>query len=162
MASVANPVANPTAILEISEVQAAAGKLGLDVATLEIRDRIKLDHAFRPWQFTPDGKGIYAQLSNEHAVISYDLAARKVVKRLDLRVKPGTDAWLLSAMIAVLVQENLIARDWLAAHADGLDDVLPHFASLDVAAYCATCGVEEELVRTTTRRIAAAATSPFP
>ncbi len=73
-----------------------------------------------------------------------------------LQVKPGTDAWLLSAMIAVLVQENLIARDWLAAHADGLDDVLPHFASLDVADYCARCGIAEDLVRSTARRIARA------
>src|SRR5262249_21151265 len=52
-----------------------------------------------------------------------------------LAVKPGTDAWLLSAMIAVLVQENLVARDWLDAHADGLGDVLPHFASIDIADY---------------------------
>ena len=43
----------------------------------------------RPWQFTPDEKGLYAQLSNEHAVVAYDLAARKVVRRLDLPVKPG-------------------------------------------------------------------------
>jgi anaerobic selenocysteine-containing dehydrogenase len=75
---------------------------------------------------------------------------------IHLQVKPGTDAWLLSAMVAVLVQENLLAREWLEAHADGLDDVLPHFASLDVAEYSARCGVPEELVRKTTARIAAA------
>jgi DNA-binding beta-propeller fold protein YncE len=60
-----------------------------DVETLRPLHRIRLDKPFRPWQFTPDEKGIYAQLSNEHAVVSYDLAARKVVKRLDLPVKPG-------------------------------------------------------------------------
>jgi DNA-binding beta-propeller fold protein YncE len=60
-----------------------------DVNTLQTLDRIRLDNAIRPWQFTPDEKGIYAQLSNEHAVVAYDLAARKVVKRLDLPVKPG-------------------------------------------------------------------------
>jgi DNA-binding beta-propeller fold protein YncE len=60
-----------------------------DADTLHIRDRIRLDNAFRPWQFTPDEKGLYAQLSNEHAVVAYNLAARKVVKRLDLPVKPG-------------------------------------------------------------------------
>jgi anaerobic selenocysteine-containing dehydrogenase len=75
---------------------------------------------------------------------------------IHLQVKPGTDAWLLSAMVAVLVQENLLARDWLAAHADGLDDVAMHFVSLDVADYCSRCGVPEELVRTTVRRMAAA------
>ncbi len=75
---------------------------------------------------------------------------------IHLQVKPGTDAWLLAALIGVLVQEDLIARDWLAARADGLDDVLPHFRALPVAEYCGACGVPEETVRATARRIAAA------
>jgi DNA-binding beta-propeller fold protein YncE len=60
-----------------------------DVDTLAVRDRIKLDRAFRPWHFSPDEKLIYAQLSNEHAVVTYDLASRKVIRRLELPVKPG-------------------------------------------------------------------------
>jgi DNA-binding beta-propeller fold protein YncE len=60
-----------------------------DADTLQISDRIRLDNAFRPWQFTPDEKGLYAQLSNEHAVVAYDLTARKLTERLDLPVKAG-------------------------------------------------------------------------
>ncbi len=60
-----------------------------DAGTLEILEQVKLDNAIRPWHFTPDEKGLYAQLSNEHAVVAYDLAAKKVVRRLDLPVKPG-------------------------------------------------------------------------
>ena len=60
-----------------------------DARTLKIRDAIQLDAPFRPWQFTPDRKGIYAQLSNQHAVVAYDLATRKVTGRLELPVKPG-------------------------------------------------------------------------
>jgi anaerobic selenocysteine-containing dehydrogenase len=75
---------------------------------------------------------------------------------IHLQVKPGTDAWLLAALIGVLVQEDRIAREWLAEHADGLADVLPHFAVLPVAEYCAACGVPEQTVRATARRIAAA------
>ena len=60
-----------------------------DVSTLQTLDRIRFDNGIRPWHFTPDEKGIYAQLSNEHAVVAYNLAARKVVRRLDLPVKPG-------------------------------------------------------------------------
>ena len=60
-----------------------------DVETLVVRDRIKLDKAFRPWHFSPDEKLIYAQLSNEHSVVTYDVASRKVIRRLDLPVKPG-------------------------------------------------------------------------
>ena len=43
----------------------------------------------------PDEKTLYAQLSNEHAVVAYDLAARKVLRRLELPVKAGVtvDDW---------------------------------------------------------------------
>jgi len=75
---------------------------------------------------------------------------------IHLAVKPGTDAWLLSAMVAVLVQENLLAHEWLADRAEGLAEVLPHFANLDVAAYCRRCGLPEEIVRKTVRHIASA------
>jgi DNA-binding beta-propeller fold protein YncE len=60
-----------------------------NVETLEIIDRIRLEYAIRPWHFTPDEKGLYAQLANEHAVVAYDVAARKVTRRLELPVKPG-------------------------------------------------------------------------
>jgi DNA-binding beta-propeller fold protein YncE len=60
-----------------------------DAATMKVRDRIQLDNAIRPWQFTPDETGLYAQLSNEHAVVSFDISARKIVKRLELPRKPG-------------------------------------------------------------------------
>jgi anaerobic selenocysteine-containing dehydrogenase len=73
-----------------------------------------------------------------------------------LQVKPGADAFLLAALIGVLVQEDLVAKDWIAAHADGLDAVLPHFAELDVRAYAAKSGVAEDVVRSTARRIGTA------
>jgi anaerobic selenocysteine-containing dehydrogenase len=73
-----------------------------------------------------------------------------------LQLRPGTDAFLLAALLAVIVQERLVARDWIAAHADGLEDVVPHLESVPVAAYCERCGVDEETVRATARRIARA------
>jgi len=63
-----------------------------DVDSLNVRQRIQLDNAFRPWQFAADENTVYAQRSNEHAVVAYDLAAGKVVRRLDLPVKPGVTA----------------------------------------------------------------------
>ncbi|MBW1844833.1 MAG: molybdopterin-dependent oxidoreductase [Deltaproteobacteria bacterium] len=80
---------------------------------------------------------------------------------IHLQVKPGGDAWLLAAMFAVIVQEDLLARDWLAAHTDGLEEVLPHFEVLPVDDYCARAGVPEELVRTAARRIASAKSAAF-
>jgi len=78
-----------------------------------------------------------------------------------LQVRPGGDAWLLAAMIAVLVQEGLLASDWLSQHADGLGEVLPHFNALPVGLYCESSGVEESLVRAATRRIAGAESTAF-
>ena len=60
-----------------------------DSATLAIIDRISVNTGLRPWRFTPDDKGMYAQLSNEHAVVILDFASRKVTRRLELPVKPG-------------------------------------------------------------------------
>ncbi len=80
---------------------------------------------------------------------------------IHLQVKPGTDAWLLAAMVGVLVQEDLLAHDWLGAHTEGLDRVLPYFSELPVDRYCRASGVSEELVRRATRRIAQAASTAF-
>jgi len=76
---------------------------------------------------------------------------------LHLQVRPGGDAFLLAAIVGVVVQENLVKRDWLAEHADGLEEVLPHFERLDVRAYAEKSGVPESLVRAAARRIATAA-----
>ena len=48
-------------------------------------------------------------------------------------MRPGTDAWCLAALGAVLVQEDLLDRAWLAEHAAGLDEVEPRSAAVDVA-----------------------------
>ena len=73
-----------------------------------------------------------------------------------LQVAPGRDAWLLAAMVAIIVQEGLHADAWLAEHANGRDEVDARFGSIDVTELCAIAGVDEDLVRRATRRIAAA------
>ncbi len=74
-----------------------------------------------------------------------------------LQVRPGTDAWLLAALAAVLVQEGLLVSSWLADHASGLDEVVAALRDVPVGNHCAIAGVDEDLVRRTARRIAAAA-----
>ena len=46
---------------------------------------------------------------------------------IHLQVQPGGDAFLLAAMIAVIVQEGLVAAAWLAEHTRGAEHVLPRF-----------------------------------
>jgi anaerobic selenocysteine-containing dehydrogenase len=73
-----------------------------------------------------------------------------------LRVRPGTDAWCLAAMVAVLVQEDLVDREFLAAHVSGSEPVLEAFAEVDVPRYAEYCDVAEDLIRAASRRIASA------
>ncbi|HEX5640689.1 MAG TPA: molybdopterin oxidoreductase family protein [Burkholderiaceae bacterium] len=75
---------------------------------------------------------------------------------IHLAVRPGTDAWCLAALAAILVQDGLLARDWLAAHTTGLDAVEPALMAIPVAEYARRCGIDEALLRRTAERIARA------
>ena len=73
-----------------------------------------------------------------------------------LAVKPGTDAWCLAALNAVIVQEGLLNRPWLAEHATGLEPVEAVLMEVDVDECAAVCGLDVELIRAAARRIATA------
>lgn len=66
-----------------------------DARSLEVLDRHRFEAGIRPFQVTADETTLYAQLSNTHAVIAYDLEARRIVNRIDLPVAPGVtqDDW---------------------------------------------------------------------
>lgn len=66
---------------------------------------------------------------------------------IHLAVKPGKDAFLLSAMIAVILKEGLEDKAFLAEHTVGFDQVRAEFIDVDVAAYAKESGVEEALIR---------------
>ena len=70
-----------------------------DTRTMQVKTRIAFEKGIRPWSLTPDGKGVYAQLSNLHGVIAYDLGARKVVRQLDLPIGAGVTSkdWVFEA-----------------------------------------------------------------
>lgn len=70
-----------------------------------------------------------------------------------LQIKPGTDAWCLAALAGILVQENLVKRDWMAEHTTGFADIEPVLQSIPVAEYAKACGVDEQLLRKTAQRI---------
>ena len=78
---------------------------------------------------------------------------------IHLQVKPAGDAWLLAALFGVIVQEGLLAKDWLEANTQGIEAVLPHFRSLPISEYCERSGVDEALVRKAARRIATASST---
>ncbi|MDX1511716.1 MAG: molybdopterin-dependent oxidoreductase [Nitriliruptorales bacterium] len=78
-----------------------------------------------------------------------------------LQVRPGGDAHLLAAMLAIAVTEDLLDDDFVRAHTENLDPLLGAVRQLDISAYCARAGVDEELVRAATHRIATASSAAF-
>ena len=73
-----------------------------------------------------------------------------------LAVRPGTDAWCLAALAAIIVQEDLVAREWLDQHTTGYADIEPILKAIPVAEYARICGVDESLLRRVANRIARA------
>jgi anaerobic selenocysteine-containing dehydrogenase len=68
---------------------------------------------------------------------------------IHLAVRPGGDAWLLAALLAVLVEEDGLDHAFLATHAVGLEPVLAALRAVSIADACARAGVDEALVRKT-------------
>jgi anaerobic selenocysteine-containing dehydrogenase len=75
---------------------------------------------------------------------------------IHLRVKPGTDAWLLAAMVGMLVQQGKYSEQWLARHSTGLDVVLAAFSEIPVDRYCGIAGLAPEQVQQAVDVISAA------
>ena len=73
-----------------------------------------------------------------------------------LQVCPGTDAFLLAAIGAVIVTEDLTEDAWLSTNTVGAASTKSVFASVPIADYAARCGIPEEQIRIVARRIATA------
>jgi anaerobic selenocysteine-containing dehydrogenase len=76
---------------------------------------------------------------------------------IHLQVRPGFDAHLLAAMLAVLVQEDLVDHGFLEEHAEHYDEVLAAVRGIDADDYATRADVEPELMRSAARRIGTAA-----
>ncbi|MGU3501587.1 molybdopterin-dependent oxidoreductase [Mycobacterium sp. C31M] len=114
-----------------------------------------------PWmsQSFPRARTVLNEIAKDPArsMIVIDPVRTDTAKLADfhLRVKPGTDAWCLAALAAVLVQEDLCDEEFLAAHVTGVEQVRAVLASVPVGDYAQRCGVDESLIRAAARRIAA-------
>jgi anaerobic selenocysteine-containing dehydrogenase len=118
-----------------------------------------------PWQShsfpraRPTLKAIAADPDRAMIVIDPRRTETAELADFHLQVAPGTDAWCLAAMLAVLVDDDLLDHDFLAARVDGVEEVLAALRGIPVPEYAARCGVDESLIRLATHRFAAAATA---
>ncbi|MFI6169416.1 molybdopterin-dependent oxidoreductase [Nocardia sp. NPDC051052] len=116
-----------------------------------------------PWQSHsfPRARPVLKQVAAdpERSIIVVDPRVSETAAMADhhLQVTPGGDAWLMAALVAVLVQEGLVDRDFLSSHTEGYAEVAAAFAAVDIAAFAHTSGVPEPQIRSAARRIATAA-----
>jgi anaerobic selenocysteine-containing dehydrogenase len=73
-----------------------------------------------------------------------------------LRLRPGTDAFCLAAILGVLVQEDLVDRDFIRDRTQDADKLFAVLKEVPVADYCGRAGLDVDLVRKVARRIARA------
>jgi anaerobic selenocysteine-containing dehydrogenase len=101
-------------------------------------------------------KELSADPSRTLIVIDPRRTETAALAKLHLQVRPGTDAWLLSAILGVLVQEKLFDQAFLDAHTTGGPEVLEVLGRVRVAEDATRCGVDEALVRKAARAIGGA------
>ena len=113
-----------------------------------------------PWHShgIPRARAFLKDLSKNptKTMIVVDPVVTETAKMADihLRVKPGTDAWLFAAMVAMLVQNERYAQTWVADNAAGLGDIIEAFRTIPVAEYCAHAGLTVAEVERTVETIA--------
>lgn len=89
-------------------------------------------------------------------LIVVDPRASETAKIADihLRIRPGTDALLLKAMIAIILQEGWENAAYMAEHTVGFEQLRALFADFDARAALATCRLDFDQVRQVTQLFA--------
>ena len=73
---------------------------------------------------------------------------------IHLAVHPGRDAWCIAAVLAWLVQQDRLPREWLEQHTSGAGQVIPFFQNIPIDAFARFAGLEPERVIQAARLIA--------
>jgi len=73
-----------------------------------------------------------------------------------LRLRPGTDVYLLLGLTAVIVREGLVDERFVAEHTTGFDAVRQGFEGVDVGEMARRCGLGVEEIAATARGFASA------
>ncbi len=115
-----------------------------------------------PWQSHgfPRARAVLREIARDpkRALVVIDPRRTETADLADyhLQLRPGTDAFLLAALLGTLVQEDRLDRDFLREHTNGASRVLDLLSELPVADYSARAGVPEKLLREVANRISAA------
>ncbi len=87
-------------------------------------------------------------------VIDPRLSETAKVANIHLPIRPGTDALLLRAMIAIILQEEWENKEYIEKHTSGLEDVKDLFINFDALTAIRTCNLDFDQVRDISRQFA--------
>ncbi|MDG2028268.1 MAG: molybdopterin-dependent oxidoreductase [Acidimicrobiales bacterium] len=115
-----------------------------------------------PWHShgIPRARTVIKEIANDpdRTLIIIDPRVTESAELADihLQVRPGGDAWLLGAMLTILLTEDLADRGYLAERANRLDDLEALLADVDLDEWADKAGIPLDEIRTATRTIAEA------
>ncbi|MCZ7628950.1 MAG: molybdopterin-dependent oxidoreductase [Microthrixaceae bacterium] len=113
-----------------------------DVANAEV----SLFIGKNPWQShsIPHARSTLKEIARDpqRSMIVIDPRRSETAELADfhLQVRPGRDAWLVAAMAAIVVQEDLIDHAFVAEHTLGAAEVLDTLGAIPVTRYCGIAG----------------------
>lgn len=64
------------------------------------------------------------------------------IANMHLALRPGTDALLMKAMIAIIIGEGWEAREYIGQHVEGWENIRPWFENFDVRAAMEVCELD--------------------
>jgi anaerobic selenocysteine-containing dehydrogenase len=93
--------------------------------------------------------------NDDAEVIVIDPRATKTALLADqfLAVRPRTDITLLNGIIKVLVDEGMVDRGYVDAHADGYAELVDHVQAFTLDRVAHECGVDPDVILTAARTI---------
>ncbi len=115
-----------------------------------------------PWQShgVPRARQVLREIAKDpkRTLVVVDPRRTRTAELADvhLQVRPGTDAFLMLAMLGVIAQEGLEDREFLATRASGHEELLERLRAVPVDDYCRRAGIEPALARRVARDFAGA------
>ena len=113
-----------------------------------------------PWHSHgfPEARNVLNAIKNDdqRKIVVFDPRVSETANISDhhLRVKPGTDAWALTAVLAIMTEEGLTDAKFLKEQCVGWEDLKPLLEEVNVTDYARKCGIPEEELRSAARTMA--------
>ena len=112
-----------------------------------------------PWQSHgfPEARRILRAVANdpERTMIVIDPRRTRTAELADhhLAVRPGTDAFCVAAILAIIVRDDLVDRGFVADHVEEIEPVLAAVREVPVADFAARCGIAVSELEAVAHRI---------